>query len=127
MTAAPMSARDRGSAAVWVLSGLAIVLVATSLAVAVGVVTVARHRAATAADAAALAAATHALDGRPAACGEATTLAHANGAQIVACELRGADAIVTVRVGLSGLLARLGSAVERARAGPLSEAPDYSP
>jgi secretion/DNA translocation related TadE-like protein len=113
---------DRGSATVWVLVGMAVVVAAASVASWLGLATVARHRAAAAADAAALGVAMSVLRGPTAACRAGAALARANGARLTACQVAGADAVVTVVVGLPGFLARWGVATGRARAGPASEA-----
>ena len=94
--------------------GLAAVLVGTaSLLTTLGVVAVARHRAASAADLAALAGARHLLDGS--ACSVARSVAAAQGAYLVACSA-GSDAVSVVAAVDVGLL---GSARARARAGPV--------
>lgn len=110
--------RDRGSATVWVLSaGLVFVVVAIAIA-AIMAATVARHRAQSAADLAALGAALRAWDGPAAACDRAAELAAGNGATLVSCRVEGLDAIVTVEVVPSGF-AGLGAARASARAGPV--------
>jgi len=90
------TARDEGSATVWVL-GLAVLLVGCAwvtllVTTAAGV----RHRAEAAADLAALAAAAAAQDGR-APCEAAAEVASANGGRVVSC-LLAADQSVLVRV-----------------------------
>jgi secretion/DNA translocation related TadE-like protein len=109
---------DEGFIAVAV-AGLVLVLVSVSSLVAcLGAVAVARHRAATAADLAALAAAGHALEGEPTACGAAARVAEAQGAVVQVCRLDGADALVQVTVRPVGRLGSLGAAQAWARAGP---------
>jgi secretion/DNA translocation related TadE-like protein len=98
------------------VAGLVLVLVAFSAVVAtLGAVAVARHRAAAAADLAALAGAAHVLDGSARACGEARLVASAQSAALSSCRLDGA--VVTVEVAVR--LGRLGAARARARAGPV--------
>jgi secretion/DNA translocation related TadE-like protein len=104
--------RDEGFVTVAVV-GLAAVLVAVSALLAtLGAVAVARHRAASAADLAALAAAGHVLDGT--ACEAAREVARAAGAELTDCRPEGTTVLVVaaVRVGA------LGTARARARAGP---------
>ena len=117
MTAAE---RERGSATVWAVA-LAGVLAAVGLAaVLVGAAVVARHRAASAADLAALAAASRAVAGDPAACATADEVAQANGAALTTCAV-GDGAVVEVTVEVGVLLGPLGtrSASAVARAGPV--------
>ncbi len=117
------AAGDRGSATVPVLAaGLVTVLIASTVA-ASGAAMVARHRAQVAADTAALAAAARAIEGESAACAEATTIATANGGQLVACTLDGWDAVVTVQVRPAGPAAAFGPAEASARAGPAATNP----
>ncbi len=118
MTAAD---RERGSATVWTVA-LAGVLAAVGLAaVLVGAAVVARHRAASAADLAALAAASRAVAGDPAACATAGEVAQANGAALTGCTV-GGGAVVEVSVEVGVRLGPLGSrhAAAVARAGPVS-------
>lgn len=76
-----------------------------------------RHAVEAAADVAALSAAKHALEGQPAACAMAKSLAARNGASLVACYLDGLDAVVVLHRRLPGRLAVLGAVTGRARAG----------
>ncbi|MFE5558622.1 Rv3654c family TadE-like protein [Streptomyces sp. NPDC056544] len=105
--------RDRGSATVWAA------LVATVLGAVFGGVllfgqaVVARHRAAAAADLAALAAAATWAHGPKTACGAALRVARAQGASLGGCLLRGEVAEVTARIAAGPF-----TAVIRARAGP---------
>ena len=97
------------------VTGLMAVLLAVAGAVALlGAVAVARHRAATAADLAALAAAGHALEGDVLACRAAAQVASAQGAQLTACTLSGLEATVQTSVDITGW----GTARGVARAGP---------
>ena len=110
---------ERGSATVWVLA-LSGVLAALAMAVVlVGAATVARHRAGTAADLAALAAAGRAVLGEPDGCDRAAQVARANAAALVACSVDD-SAVVEVRVDVPVRLGGLGVHVAsaRARAGP---------
>lgn len=109
--------RDRGSATVWA------VLVATVLGAVFGGVlllgqaVVARHRAAAAADLAALAAAASWTHGPEAACSAALRVAREQGATLAACALRGEVAEVTARPAAGSFTPQI-----RARAGPPREA-----
>ncbi|MGR6967291.1 Rv3654c family TadE-like protein [Geodermatophilus sp. URMC 61] len=112
---------ERGSATVWV-AALAGVLAAIGVAaVLVGAAVVARHRATTAADLAALAGAEHAVRGEPGACAAAGEVAGANGARLTACTV-GDGAVVEVGVAVPVRLGPLGvsRAGARARAGPVA-------
>lgn len=104
--------RDDGFVTVAVL-GLAGALVAVgALGATLGTVAVARHRAASAADLAALAGARHLLDGT--ACAQARAAAARNGAELARCRVDGSrvDVEVALRVG------PLGTARARSAAGP---------
>ena len=89
-----------------------------SFAVALGSVAVTRHRAASAADLAALTAAVHAREGASAACAAARRAAATQQAVLVSCRLDGLEVVVEVTVRPGPALARLGLATGRARAGP---------
>lgn len=110
---------DRGSAAVYVLAAAALVIAAGVAEAEVGAAVVARHRAATAADLGALAAASIALRGGPA-CAVAERVAKANAARLSGCALVGVDAVVTTTVRPAGIAAAWGVAQVTARAGPAS-------
>lgn len=110
---------DRGSATIWIVVAIGLVVAATSVAIGLGGALLARRHAADAADEAALAVAAHALAG-PAACGYGAAIAGRDGARMGRCELADAIATVEVTVRLPGALARFGTADGRARAGPVS-------
>ena len=111
---------DRGSATVWVLALSGVLAVLATAVVLVGGATVARHRANTAADLAALAAAGRAVLDQPGACELAAEVAGANAATLDSCSVD-ASSVVEVRVKVPVRLGRLGvwSAEARARAGPV--------
>lgn len=111
--------RDRGSVSVWVAAILAVLWLVTTVAVSYGGVVVGRHRAETAADLAALAAAVHAPDGPAAACAVAADLAVRNGGRLSGCRLVGDDVEVTVTRQVDVIRLGRRTAVARARAGPL--------
>ncbi|MBC6459549.1 Rv3654c family TadE-like protein [Actinomadura sp. HBU206391] len=112
---------DRGSGTLWAIALMTVIWAAAVLAMTVGGVRAARHRAHAAADLAALAAASHAAAGSGAdrACGRASEIAAGSGGRLSACVLRGpvADVAVTVtiRIPVSSRPLRL---VVRSRAGP---------
>ncbi|MFJ8625976.1 Rv3654c family TadE-like protein [Kitasatospora sp. NPDC093550] len=114
---------DAGSATVWLLALAALGTAVFAATLAVGSVVAARHRAESAADLAALAAADRLLLDPDGGCARAAGIAAAQGARLVSCAAdRSADAVeVVAEVGVSGLPVRLpvGPARGRARAGPL--------
>jgi secretion/DNA translocation related TadE-like protein len=99
---------------------MAVVAFGAVVALSIGVATLERHRAAAAADAAALQAALASVQGSAVACREGGVLALRNGARLTRCVLDGSIAEVEVEVRLPGPLAALGPATGRARAGPAS-------
>jgi secretion/DNA translocation related TadE-like protein len=127
--ARPTSDRDAGSASLWALSLAMVLWVCVAGVVLAGVAVVARHRAATAADMAALAAASVTarsdVSTNPvgsSACAAADAVAVANDAIVTSCQVIGQVADVTTRVRIPALswLGGLGLDVvsARARAGP---------
>ena len=108
----------RGAGTVLVLALAMVILVAASVIGLLGAAVAGLHRAQSAADLAALAAAADALRGPGAACAAASRIARGNGARLQGCALRGSVAEVTVAVRLTGPLARLPPVPARARAGP---------
>ena len=88
---------------------------------ALGQALVARHRAASAADLAALAAADRAREGSAVACRAAQAIAVAHDARLTRCDLDGEIADVTAAVPLPTGLRGLGPATARARAGPVDD------
>jgi secretion/DNA translocation related TadE-like protein len=105
---------------VLVLSCASVLALLGMTTTAVATVAVARQRAASVADLAALAAAGRALDGPAAACRRAAVIAERSAAVVVSCGLSGdvADLVVSVRP--AGPLGRLGAATGQARAGPVA-------
>ncbi|MER5727394.1 Rv3654c family TadE-like protein [Streptomyces sp. NPDC002138] len=114
--------RDRGSATVWAA------VVATALVAVFGGVlllgqaVVARHRAAAAADLAALAAAASWTHGPVAACASALRVARAQGALMTACAVSGELADVTARVPTGPF-----TPTSTSRAGPADPNPPRAP
>lgn len=109
---------EEGFASVVVLALACVVTLVAAVLVALGSVAVTRHRVASTADLAALAAAGRAPEGQPAACAAAAVVVKASGASLVGCSLVGAAAEVQVTLQPAGPLGALGSASARARAGP---------
>jgi secretion/DNA translocation related TadE-like protein len=103
---------------VWVLAVLAGLVGAGALVLTRGEVALTRHRAASVADLAALAVASHADEGQRA-CSRGTRLAAASGAAMVACRVTADGSVdVAVSVTMPGPWAGLPAATVSARAGP---------
>lgn len=111
--------RDRGAATIWVASGIAALLVIMAVVLEISTATITRHRAGGAADLAALAAAEYALDGQPAACGQARWVAERMRVRLDTCRLAGWNALVEVTAQAPGPLARFGPITAHAMAGPV--------
>jgi len=109
--------RDAGAATVLVLAAICVLVLATAVVTGLAGAVSTRHRAALAADAAALAAAA-AVSGPLAPCETARSLAAANGAELVRCRLDGPVADVTVAAPPPWWGAWLGGIRLNARAGP---------
>lgn len=109
---------DRGAGTVLVLVCSLVLGLAGSVSVLLAQATLTRHRAAAAADLAALAAADRALEGQGPACARAAVIAAAGGARLAGCRLAGLVVDVTVAVPAPGVLRPFGPATARARAGP---------
>ena len=115
-------ADEQGAAVVWSLALVSLLLTVGLLMMALAEQVVARHRAAAAADIAALVAA-QALDDP---CGRAGASAAANGASLTACGQDGPDVVVDVTMPAPVVVARLltllgreaGPVTASARAGP---------
>ena len=106
---------DDGSITVVAAVLIAGMLALVAVLAGVGVAAIARHRAAAAADFAALAGAVTARSGQQVACARASAVAAAGGAELDSCELAGLDVRVQVSMpaGVFGL-----QATARAHAGP---------
>lgn len=113
-------------AVVLVLSLAAVLGLVGAGSASLAAVAVARQRAASAADLAALAAAERALDGQQAACQRASSVARLAGAHLRTCSLAGDVADILAEVRPHGWLGRLGVAAARARAGPAAPTPGAS-
>lgn len=112
--------RDEGSATVLACFCAMALVVTTGLVLHFGAAAQARQRAETAADMGALAGAGEILRGVDAACAAAATVVSANRGTVQNCFADGADVLVEaqVKVRLGPLT---GTAVGRARAGPIAE------
>ena len=98
---------DRGSATVWVVVACLVTWSVATLALSIGGVVEARHRAASAADLAALAGARSLAEGVGDPCAEAARVAAATRARLVACErLADGSLQVVAEAALPPLLAR---------------------
>ncbi|MEV6021134.1 MULTISPECIES: Rv3654c family TadE-like protein [unclassified Streptomyces] len=111
---------DRGSATVWAVGAIAVLCAVFGAVLSMGQAVVVRHRAAGAADLAALAAADHWSDGGAAACASAERVAQAQRARLVRCAVEGQISDVTAVSGTGPITAEV-----RSRAGPpeLAETP----
>lgn len=116
-------ANDRGAATLWAAGGIAAVLVVTIAVVWAAVAVNTRHRAAAAADLAALAAASRAIHGERPACARARWVADRMRTTLKSCRLTGWDALVEVTATPPTVLASFGPAEARARAGPVERPP----
>ncbi|MFJ1652012.1 Rv3654c family TadE-like protein [Streptomyces sp. NPDC088337] len=108
---------DRGSATVWSVGAIALLCVVFGIGLALGEAVVDRHRAAGAADLAALAAAGHWAEGGAVACARAEKVARAQGARLVRCAIVGDTSDVTAAAQRGPFTAEV-----RARAGPATPA-----
>ncbi|MFF8942592.1 Rv3654c family TadE-like protein [Streptomyces sp. NPDC014864] len=109
---------DRGSATVWSVGAIAVLCAVFGVALALGQAVVTRHRAAGAADLAALAAADHWAEGTAAACARAEQVAGAQGTRLVRCAIVGDTSDVTAVSERGPFTAEV-----RARAGPAGPVP----
>ncbi|MGQ4387454.1 Rv3654c family TadE-like protein [Streptomyces sp. SAS_270] len=108
---------DRGSATVWVVGAIAVLCVVFGAVLAMGQAVVVRHRAAGAADLAALAAADHWADGEAVACARSGRVARAQGARLVRCAIEGETSDVRAASGRGPFATEV-----RSRAGPAGPA-----
>ncbi|MFD0885464.1 Rv3654c family TadE-like protein [Streptosporangium algeriense] len=111
---------DRGGATIWMAGFMTLVLMAMAVIMLAGTVRIARHRAMSAADLSALAAARLAFADPRRGCAQAASLAEDNRVRLTRCSVNGhgvADVQVTVRLRLPVLGPQTITAV--ARAGPV--------
>lgn len=97
--------RDRGSATLWAVGLLALVMVAVAVATVTGAAVLARHRAGAAADLGALAAASRVAAGTDTACAQARQVVTANHATLAGCTCQGMECVVGARVEVEPVLA----------------------
>ena len=109
---------DSGVATVWAAAAVAVLTTVLVACLHLGAALLARHRAESAADLAALAAAREAVRGEAPACRRAVEIAAAMGGEVARCRLVGWNALVEVRVVLPFALPGLTTANGRAMAGP---------
>lgn len=112
--------RDEGVATVYACLGIVVLFAVTGLTVHLGAATLARQRAETGADLAALAGAAKVLQGPDVACGAVVRVAVANDVDVQTCTVSGTDVLVMVSA-RAGAGPFSGSATGRARAGPVRE------
>ncbi|MFD4181258.1 Rv3654c family TadE-like protein [Rhodococcus sp. NPDC058514] len=110
---------DRGSATVLACWAMLALIAVAALVIHLGSAVSARHRAQSAADLAALAAAAALEHGGEAACASAATIAGRMRASVRDCRVEGWDVVVTVGVRLPLPAVVGGDAVAAARAGPV--------
>lgn len=108
---------DRGSATVWSVGAIGVLCAVFGVLLGLGQAVVVRHRAAGAADLAALAAADHWAEGTAAACARADRVARAQGSRLTWCVIVGDVSDVTTASGGGPFGAEV-----RARAGPAAPA-----
>jgi secretion/DNA translocation related TadE-like protein len=113
---------EQGSATIVGLGAVITLLAVFAVALQLGAAVITRHRAQSAADLAALAAAAYAVGGTSAACATAQRVTDRMAVRMVSCELSGWEASVWVEAVPPGMLARLGTARAEARAGPVDAA-----
>ena len=113
---------DRGSATVWTVGAIAVLCAVFGAVLSMGQAVVVRHRAAGAADLAALAAADHWSEGGAAACARADRVVRAQSARLVRCEVEGQISDVTASSGTGPITAEV-----RSRAGPAAPADPAGP
>lgn len=111
---------DRGSATVLAAAAVGVLVCLLGLGLQIGAATLARHRAESAADLAALGGAREAVRGADVACARAREIAEGNGSRLVDCVVEGWSVrVITART--CGCLPSVsGAATGRARAGPVT-------
>lgn len=101
------------------VAAVAVLVSVTAAGACIGAAVIARHRAQSVADLAALAAAARVAGGAAAACGQAATITQPAGTRVVACEVEGLDVVVTVEAAAG--VGVWGPARAAARAGPAED------
>jgi secretion/DNA translocation related TadE-like protein len=110
--------RDRGTATLWAVGGIAVLCLLAMLVATYGAVVQTRHRADAASDLAALAGASYAPDGQAIACGKARWVAADMRVRVTSCRLVGWDVLVEVSAVLPDGFTHFGPVTARSRAGP---------
>jgi len=111
---------DGGVATVWAAISISALLALSGTLFLLGTASVTRHRAAHAADLAALAASARIGAGRQAGCAAASSVVTEMGGQLRQCEWSGWDALISVEIVPDGSLSWFGVARAGARAGPIA-------
>ncbi|MDD7941713.1 flp pilus-assembly TadE/G-like family protein [Actinomycetospora lutea] len=111
---------DAGSATVLAAAAVGVLVCLLGLGLQVGAATLARHRAESAADLAALAGAREAVRGADVACERSREIAAGNGARLVDCAVEGWTVRVITAARCACLPSVSGEATGRARAGPVA-------
>ena len=116
---------DAGVATVYACLGVVIMLAVLGLALQLGAAALARQRAETGADLAALAGAGKVLQGPDVACANVVRVAVVNEVTVESCSVSGPDVLVIVRTQVrAGPIS--GSATGRARAGPVDVVSEFT-
>ncbi|MEO3798319.1 Rv3654c family TadE-like protein [Nonomuraea sp. B10E15] len=110
--------KERGSATLWGVALMGLLMAVATAFATVGSVRVAGHRVSSAADLSALAAAEMALADPEGACLRAATLAARNGVKLARCEIRDEIADVWTSLSISLPVAGTRTVTGRSRAGP---------
>lgn len=99
---------DHGSATLIAVAMMAVLVAITVGGFSIGSAVAARHRAQSAADLAALAAAARLPEGVDVACGQASAIANAMNVGVVDCAVEDLDVVITTRSGPARAAARAG-------------------
>jgi secretion/DNA translocation related TadE-like protein len=109
---------DQGSATLWAVGGIAVQFLAAAMVLTFGAVVQTRHRATSAADLAALAAAVGVADGDTGACARAEWVTDRMRVRLTGCRVVGWNAQVEVSAVLPAALGRFGQVTAHSMAGP---------
>jgi secretion/DNA translocation related TadE-like protein len=115
---ADQAVADHGSATLWSVGGIAVLFLVAAMVLAVGAVVQTRHRATSAADLAALAAAVGAPEGTSAACTRARWVTDQMRVLLTGCRIVDWNALVEVSAALPGELSQFGQVTAHSMAGP---------
>ncbi|MET7332651.1 Rv3654c family TadE-like protein [Nonomuraea sp. NPDC005650] len=110
--------KEKGSATLWGVALMGLLMAVAAAFAMVGSVRVARHRVNSAADLSALVAAKLAITNPEAACARAATLAKQNGAELIRCEITNEIADVWTSLPISLPILGPRTLTARSRAGP---------